>query len=72
MLLLAHLAKIQGHPSIAYLAYLAGTVAACCTAFYMFRLYFLVFTGRRRPGMTVRQISHSVPSQPRAVQCSRP
>jgi len=27
---------------------------------------------RRRPGNSVRQISHTVPSQPRAVQCPRP
>ena len=34
--------------------------------------YFLVATARFRPGTTVRQISHTVPSQPNAEQCSRP
>ena len=34
--------------------------------------YFLVTTARFRPGTTVRQISHTVPSQPNAEQCSRP
>jgi hypothetical protein len=34
--------------------------------------YFRVQTGRRRAGYSVRQISQTVPSQPRAVQCSRP
>ena len=34
--------------------------------------YFFVFAARRRSGNNVRQISHSVPPQPRAVQYSRP
>jgi hypothetical protein len=34
--------------------------------------YFFVFTARIRPGTTVRQISHTVPSHAWAVQCSRP
>jgi hypothetical protein len=34
--------------------------------------YFRVATARFRAGNSVRQISHTVPSQPRAVQCSRP
>lgn len=35
-------------------------------------LHFFVFIGRFRSGTTVRQISQTVPSQPRAVQYSRP
>ena len=35
-------------------------------------IYFFVRTARRRCGNTARHISHIVPSQPRAVQCSRP
>lgn len=34
--------------------------------------HFRVVTARRRSGNSVRQISQTVPSQPRAVQCSRP
>ena len=33
---------------------------------------FFVFTGLLRPALQVLQISQVVPSQPRAVQCSRP
>lgn len=36
------------------------------------RGHFFHFTARFRPGKSVRQISHVRPSQPRAVQCSRP
>ena len=34
--------------------------------------YLRVRTARFRPGNRVAQISQTVPSQPRAVQCSRP
>lgn len=36
------------------------------------RAYFRVRTARFRSGNKVRQTSQTVPSQPRAVQCSRP
>jgi hypothetical protein len=35
-------------------------------------IHFFVFFARFRSGNTSRQISHVIPSQPRAVQCSRP
>ncbi|MBK6917348.1 MAG: NADH-quinone oxidoreductase subunit L [Deltaproteobacteria bacterium] len=35
-------------PGLNYVAYALGLVAAACTAFYMFRLYFLTFEGKFR------------------------
>jgi NADH-quinone oxidoreductase subunit L len=44
----AHGAKVAGHEHLGHLAYYLGSAAALCTAFYMFRLYFLVFEGTPR------------------------
>ena len=35
-------------PGLNYFVYIAGALAAFCTAFYMFRLYFLTFEGKFR------------------------
>jgi NADH-quinone oxidoreductase subunit L len=44
----AHGARLAGHPHVGEAVYLVGSLAALCTAFYMFRLYFLVFEGDPR------------------------
>ena len=44
----AHGAHLAGHEEIGHVVYYVGSLAAFCTAFYMFRLYFLVFEGEAR------------------------
>ncbi len=44
----AHAAAPAGPAGVAHLAWIVGTLAALGTAFYMFRLYFLVFEGEPR------------------------
>ena len=40
---------LEGHPMMLTVAAALGTVAALCTAFYMMRLYFYTFEGKRSP-----------------------
>ncbi len=44
----AHGASLAGHPDIGHIVFYVGSVAALGTAFYMTRLYFLVFEGAPR------------------------
>ncbi len=43
------------------LIYVLGMAAAICTAFYMFRLYFLVFSGKNRADAETQHHIHEVP-----------
>src|SRR5215469_8423713 len=44
-----HGTDLQGYPWVSNTAWLIGLCAAFCTAFYMVRLYVLVFEGKRSP-----------------------
>ncbi len=48
ILLAAYANASQWTPGLNYAAWILGVVTAFCTAFYMFRLYFLVFEGKFR------------------------
>ena len=48
-------ARIAGYPHVGHVVYIVGSVAAFCTAFYMFRLYYLVFEG----GPRVEETAHA-------------
>ncbi|MDP3151080.1 MAG: NADH-quinone oxidoreductase subunit L [Archangium sp.] len=43
----AHTQHIAGYHGLQTLAWIMGTLTAACTAFYMFRAYFLAFEGER-------------------------
>jgi NADH-quinone oxidoreductase subunit L len=43
-----HTAHLAGFEHVPHVVYWVGTAAALCTAFYMFRLYFLTFSGTPR------------------------
>ncbi len=43
----AHTQHIAGYHGLQTLAWIMGTLTAACTAFYMFRAYFLTFEGER-------------------------
>ncbi len=58
----AHSNVLTGYPMVLSLAWVIGTVAAFGTAFYMMRLYFLTFEGKRSPAAKVAHAHESGPA----------
>ncbi len=55
-----HHTHLKGYENLGFYLYVIGSIAAFCTAFYMFRLYFLTFEGE--PKHEAAEHAHEQPS----------